>query len=303
MTTTLKPGNQLLSVEQLNALNRRDNRSGILQLLGHLTIMVTSGYLWATNLTHWPLALPFLVIYGFSFASMFATMHECVHRTAFANKRLNDVVGWIAGVLSFYNSTFYSRYHKWHHRYTQLQDKDPELEDPKPTNIKEYFLEVIGFNWWMGKLRFHFQSATGTLPELPYISESAREEVIRSVRLQLLVYLTGIAISASVGQPWFFLYWLIPLAAGQPILRIILLSEHTGCSNDDNYLTNTRTTYTIWPLRFLMWNMPYHAEHHLYPSIPFHALPLAHDVLCCHLIHLDEGYIEVNRKIISSLRP
>src|SRR5262245_47683798 len=33
--------------------------------------------------------------------------------------------------------------------------------------------------------------------------------------------------------------------------------------------TNTRTILTSWPIPFLMWNMPYHVEHHLYPSIPY----------------------------------
>jgi len=28
-----------------------------------------------------------------------------------------------------------------------------------------------------------------------------------------------------------------------------------------------------------MWNMPFHAEHHLYPSIPFHRLADAHAML------------------------
>ena len=37
-------------------------------------------------------------------------------------------------------------------------------------------------------------------------------------------------------------YWLIPLAFGLPLLRLYLLTEHTGCSEDDDGLTNTRTT-------------------------------------------------------------
>jgi fatty acid desaturase len=50
-----------------------------------------------------------------------------------------------------------------------------------------------------------------------------------------------------------------------------------------------------------MWNMPFHAEHHLYPSIPFHALPRAHARIRARLTHLDEGYIKVNRDIRRSL--
>src|SRR3546814_17307512 len=54
---------------------------------------------------------------------------------------------------------------------------------------------------------------------------------------------------------------------GMPFLRLYLMAEHTGCSEADNGLTNTRTTLTAWPVRLLMLNMPFHAEHPLYPSI------------------------------------
>ena len=67
---------------------------------------------------------------------MFAAMHESVHRTAFKSRWLNNAVGWFAGLLSFYNSTFYRHYHGWHHRFTQLPGKDPELDDRKPTSLR-----------------------------------------------------------------------------------------------------------------------------------------------------------------------
>ena len=55
---------------------------------------------------------------------------RCVHQTAFASRATNDLVGWIAGVLSFYNATFYRHFHAWHHRYTQDPGRDPELISP-----------------------------------------------------------------------------------------------------------------------------------------------------------------------------
>ena len=55
---------------------------------------------------------------------------RCVHQTAFASRAANDLVGWIAGVLSFYNATFYRHFHAWHHRYTQDPARDPELIYP-----------------------------------------------------------------------------------------------------------------------------------------------------------------------------
>lgn len=265
--------------------------------------MVASGAIWATQGDRPGLALPALMVYGFSLAAMFAPMHECGHRTAFASPRLNDAAAWIAGVLSFYNSTFYRAYHKWHHRYTQIPGKDPELEDPKPTTWAQYWAELSGWNWWLGKIRTHTRVAMGHLDDFPYISAAARVETIRSTRLQLLVYGAAITLSIGFRQPWFLQYWLIPLAVGQPILRAILLAEHTGCTNDNNYLSNTRTTLTLAPLRWLMWNMPFHAEHHLYPSIPFHALPAAHAQLRPHFAQVVSGYGAVHRQIQMGFKP
>ena len=51
------------------------------------------------------------VAFGFTLVTMFAAMHECVHRTAFRSQWLNNGVGWLAWLLSFYNSTFYRHYH------------------------------------------------------------------------------------------------------------------------------------------------------------------------------------------------
>jgi fatty acid desaturase len=288
---------QLLDSSTLQSLNSRSNRQGLIQFAGHISVMAASGYLWFIA-DHWLVKIPALIIYGFSLAIMFAPLHEGSHRTAFANYRLNDTVAWVAGVLSFYNSDFYRRYHKWHHRYTQIQGKDPELDDPQLSNWGEYLKAISGFNWWIGKFKTHYQVATGKLAGYPYIAEDAQATVIRSTRLQLSVYGVAIAISLIFQQPWFFTLWLFPLAVGQPILRLILLAEHTGCTNDDNPLTNTRTTLTWLPLA--LWNISFHAEHHLYPSIPFHALPQAHRQLKENFAVVEDGYLKVQRDIVNS---
>lgn len=285
---------QLLSPQQLVALNPRSNRKGWQQLLVHLTVLIGSGLFWGRS-EGWWVALPALGVYGFSLASMFAALHECVHRTAFASPRLNDGVAWVAGVFSFYNSAFYRRYHQWHHRYNQVPGKDPELEDLIPTDWRSYLWYLSGIPWWGGKLQSHLQCALGRFDPHPYIPASAQAKVVRSTWGQLAVY--GVAI--ALHRPWFLTYWLLPLAVGQPLLRFILLAEHTGCSRDQNPLANTRTTLTLWPLRVLMWNMPFHAEHHLYASIPFHALPQAHRLLQGRFTQVAPGYIAANRAIIA----
>jgi fatty acid desaturase len=122
------------------------------------------------------------------------------------------------------------------------------------------------------------------------------------VRLQLAVYAAAIVTSIAIGEPLFFTYWLLPVAAGQPLLRAILLAEHGGCSQDDDPLTNTRTTYTVLPVRVLMWDMPYHAEHHRWPALPFHALAVAHESLGPELAHVAKrGYLGFHAEYLRNL--
>jgi fatty acid desaturase len=87
---------------------------------------------------------------------------------------------------------------------------------------------------------------------------------------------------------------------GQPLLRFVLMAEHGGCAFSTDGLANTRTTLTMAPLRWLMWNMPFHAEHHLYPSLPFHALPQAHALIGPHLVHGQRGYLGVHRAFLAA---
>lgn len=291
---------QILEASVLAPLNQRSDLAGGLRFGLHLVVMVASGCAWGRLAGGWQWLA--LAVYGASLAFMFCAVHECVHRTAFASNRVNDAIAWIAGLFSFYNSTFYRRYHKWHHRYTRIAGKDPELTDLEPQNVFQYLWVLSGIPWWKGKIVGHVKVALGQLEDCFYIPESARASVIRSTQWQLGTYGAIALVSTALGHPWFlFIYWILPLAVGQPLLRFVLLAEHTGCTYDDNPLANTRTTLTQWPLRFLMWNMPYHAEHHLYPSIPFHALPEAHCLLKEHFSTVDAGYVRVNQGIVQGM--
>ncbi|MEM9215367.1 MAG: fatty acid desaturase [Cyanobacteria bacterium P01_F01_bin.150] len=292
---------RILDASELRSLNQRSDWDGTVRFTAHLGVILISGYLWAVA-PSW-LSVLALIIGGAGFALMFCAMHEGSHRTAFASPKANDVMAWIAGLLSFYNSTFYRRYHNWHHRYTQIPGKDPELDDPGPETVGQYLWQLSGIPWWLGKFKGHFKVALGNLDGCYFLPKSCHEKVIRSTRIQLGVYGAIALVSTLLGHPWFIvLHWLLPLAVGQPLLRFILWAEHTGCPNEANPLTNTRTTLTLWPLRFLMWNMPYHAEHHLYPSIPFHALPAAHQTLKSYFERVESGYLNVNQSIVAALR-
>ena len=55
------------------------------------------------------------------------------------------------------------------------------------------------------------------------------------------------------------------------------LTQHAGLAEDVlDHRLNSRTVYMNPIFRFLYWNMNYHVEHHMFPMVPYHALPRLH---------------------------
>ena len=293
------PPRNLVSGADLARLGGRSNRRGAMRLAAHGGCIAATGLLVWLAQPFWLLLIPAMALHGFTIVTLFAPMHECVHRTAFASHTANIIAGWTAGVLSFYNSTFYWYFHSWHHRYTQDPARDPELIYPKARNRLEYLREISGAMFWWRRLLDYPRLALGRTGGLPFVPEGARREIAVSMSVQLLVYAAAAASLAL--SPAVLYYWFLPAVLAQPFLRALLICEHTGCSLDANGLSNTRTTLAGFPIRLLMWNMPFHAEHHLYPTIPFHQLPALHLKLRDKLAHLEPGYPAANRIILRSL--
>lgn len=42
--------------------------------------------------------------------------------------------------------------------------------------------------------------------------------------------------------------------------------------------------------------MPYHAEHHAFPAVPFHALPALHEWVRARIANLDPGHVAATVK-------
>jgi len=295
-------GRNALDIAVVRSLSQRSDPRGLFRFGAHLAVMALTGLLvWWTR-PNWWLTVPAMILHGFTLVTMFAPMHECVHRTAFNARGLNELFGWIAGFLSFYNFTYYRYYHTWHHRFTQDPDKDPELMTPKPQTRGEYLYELSGIGFWLHRPWLFLKLALGRTQGYPFLPADARGKVALSAGLQLGLYVGGI-VAACLGYDFALIYFFLPAILAQPLLRAILIAEHTGCSHDENGLTNTRTTLTNGFIRLLMWNMPYHTEHHLYPSIPFHQLPRAHRELREKLRHLAPSYVAANKTILETLTP
>jgi fatty acid desaturase len=296
--TTLS--DRVLSAAELRALQTRSDARGAVHLATHLALLGGTGWLVAIA-SGWTL-LPAVLALGLVQVAPFAPAHETMHQTAFASRRANAIIGWLVSCPSLLNAQFYTCFHLAHHRHTQIAGQDPELDAPDPSNLRSYASRVLGIAYWSLRLRVIADCWRGDLRRYPYVSAAAAPRVIRSVRAMTLLLGSGAIGSALLfGLATPLLYWIGPQLLAQPFLRAYLLAEHTGCTLDRNGLTNTRTTLTTAAVRLIMWNMPYHAEHHLFPSIPFHRLAAAHATIRDRLGFVQPGYVRWNAALVRRL--
>jgi len=291
---------RVLSPTEVRALSGRTNADGAMRLGIHGALLLGTGWLVAIA-GPWTL-LPAMLALGLVQVALFAPAHETMHQTAFASRRANAIVGWLTSCPSLLNAQFYAAFHLAHHRHTQVPGQDPELDTQQvPTSIAAYVRRVLAIPYWQLRLHVIADCWRGDLSRYLYVGGSG-DRIIASVRAMSLT-MAGGSLASAVLFGWMtpFEFWIIPQLIGQPILRAYLLAEHTGCTLDRNGLTNTRTTLTNAAVRLLMWNMPFHAEHHLYPSIPFHRLADAHLVLRERLGFVQPGYVRWNLGFVRQL--
>jgi fatty acid desaturase len=170
---------------------------------------------------------------------------------------------------------------------------------PRATSRAAYLKEISAVQFWYRRAIDYPLIALGRTEALPFVPAAARRSVAISMSFQLAIYLAAAA-SIALGYTAALYFWLLPSLLAMPLLRAYLITEHTGCSQDQNGLSNTRTTLTWLPIRLIMWNMPYHAEHHLFPAVPFHQLPALHAQIGDRFTHVAPGYIATNRAILRS---
>lgn len=292
---------RILSGAELRALSGRSNLRGAARTAIHVLLLVASGWLVAIS-GPWTL-VPAMLLLGIVHVALFAPIHETMHMTAFASRRANAVVGWLAAAPSLLNWHFYQAFHLAHHRHTQDPERDPELTTLPPATLDAYLLRTLALPYWHARFTVLRDAWRGDMSAYPYIVERAAPRIIQSLRLMSL-FVAGCALLSAMLVGWWapLVFWIGPQLLGQPFLRLYLLTEHTLCTMDDNGLTNTRTTLTNGAMRLLMWNMPFHTEHHLYPSIPFHRLPDAHQAIRERLVVLQKGYARWHVGFVRTLR-
>jgi fatty acid desaturase len=77
------------------------------------------------------------------------------------------------------------------------------------------------------------------------------------------------------------------------------LLQHGGLAdNVTDHRLNSRTVYMNPINRFIYWNMNYHVEHHMFPMVPYHALPRLHKAIKHDLPEPNRSIFDAYREMI-----
>ena len=266
--------------------------------LGLYVLALSISTTWIMNtLPGWPVLL---LPQGILLVFLFTLMHETSHLTAFRSATLNKVICAGCGFVLAIPPVWFRFFHLAHHKYTQDPERDPELATAKPNSRMAYALHVSGLHLWISLATTLASNALGRDPG-SYVPALRMRAVRAEACLMLGLYAGLGAISLWAQSSVLLWVWLIPMVIGQPFLRLFLLAEHGHCPHVSDMFENSRTTYTARLIHFVSWNMPYHAEHHAYPMVPYHQLPKLHQLCREHLKTTAKGYAQFNRDYIAAL--
>ncbi|WP_170759560.1 fatty acid desaturase [Ruegeria lacuscaerulensis] len=283
--------------EEKDSLQQRSDTAGLRHLALYLSALGVISTCISMQVTLWPLLI---LPQGVLLAFLFTLSHECTHKTPFRTAWLNDAVGHLVAIPIALPFVWFRYFHLAHHKWTNHPEKDPELGGkPRPDNWRSLLIYLSGFPYWKSMAIVLIQNTFGRI-DAPYLP--ARQHRAMRIEARALLFLYALAALSLLYSPNLFWLWLLPVLVGQPFLRLYLLAEHGLCPPVANMLENSRTTFTNQIVRFLAWNMPYHAEHHAFPNVPFHQLPGLHRWTRAHLKSTSDSYSEFTGDYVHSLK-
>lgn len=300
----------LALIRQLSVI---DNRRNALLLVLQWLIMIAAGAI-AIHVDRIPVYLAAGFVIGSRIQCLAVMMHDACHGMLFSNRRVNDLIGDIFVAYPLLMSIdLYRANHMQHHRYTntvrdydyRVQRKDPDQHFPKSPGAMAWLLvrSVTGLNFyrvaragrvWAPFANFHNPGRFGFDYRLTLR--------LRYVAWAVLVY--GLILWSPLRWQILGLFMIPQFIWANVFNRIRAIAEHNGVA-DERELNGTRTVIPTLLDRFLIapFNVSYHLEHHLFPSVPWPNLRRLHmhlmtDPAYAAEAHVTRGYWGVIKELM-----
>ncbi len=268
--------------KSMRKLLERKNGPAIRDTLIWFTLIIGSAYaaflLWGS----WWAIIP-LFIYATLYASTSdSRWHESSHGTAFKTDWMNNFLYEIASFMIMRESVVWRWSHTRHHSDTIIVGRDPEIAAPRPPDLKKLTLAFFGLTNYPNYFKHIVLHTFGKMTddEKAFIPESEFSKVFFRARIYLLIYLNVIGLTVYMQSVFPLLLIGLPHIYGSWLMMVYGLTQHAGLAeNVLDHRLNCRTVYMNPIHRFLYWNMNYHVEHHMFPLVPYHALPRLHEAV------------------------
>jgi fatty acid desaturase len=238
----------------------------------------------AIYLHRWWVTATGVFVIGFGpFHDLLVQGHEGTHDLISRNPRVNDLFTWFTLALAGISAEAHRRFHLDHHHYAHTA-QDPEYQ---------FFDRVVrGVPGW----------AYFLIPAFAQIGVNAygfEKKMPAEVRGRIVVELAGVivlhaAMALFLGWQRYLLFVLLPMVTGLYVASVLRsVTEHHDVTEGSAW-TNARSIVTHPLIEFLWSNVNYHLEHHLYPAVPYHALPELRRALTAdyraHQSNVENGY-------------
>ena len=230
----------------------------------------------------WWAVIPYMIYAALYASTSDSRWHESSHGTAFRTDWMNNALYEVASFMVMRESTVWRWSHNRHHSDTIIVGRDPEIAVPRPPDLNGLIKAIFGIPVYPKYFRRLLMHSFGTMAEdeRQFIPASEFPKVFMRARIHLLVYLTVIALAIGTGSILPLMFVGLPHLVGTWLMLVYGLTQHTGLAeNVLDHRLNSRTVLMNPVNRFLYWNMNYHVEHHMFPLVPYHALPELHEIV------------------------
>lgn len=211
----------------------------------------------------------------------FSILHEAVHGLSYPNARVNDLIGTIAGVFCLTPYAAWKAAHLKHHYWTGNLEQDPTFAILKTFEQSSQLKKnVIEFTWRNG-IPF-----LGFLQHLGFWVFSLKNHAVLKNALSSFVTLGVYAMLLSQVSLMVGAISVVGIGLYLRMYEDMIVPQHVGMYSDDladhhvlawEQPEVTRSWYLSPVLeKYVVLNMNYHTEHHLFPDLPWYELKKAH---------------------------
>jgi Na+-transporting NADH:ubiquinone oxidoreductase subunit F len=259
-------------------LERRDGPAIRDTILWFALIFTCGCATWMLHHSAWAV-LPYALYCVLYASTSDSRWHESGHGTAFRTDWMNAVLYEVASFMVMRESKVWRWSHVRHHSDTIIVGRDPEIAVPRPPDIKTILFSFFNLHVYPKYFRRVLLHCVGRMApeEEVFIPAQEFRGVYRRARVYAAIYTAVIALSIYTRSVVPLLFVGLPNLFGSWLLVTYGLTQHAGLAeNVLDHRLNCRTVYMNRVHRFLYWNMNYHVEHHMFPLVPYHALPRLH---------------------------